>query len=366
MGRVEHRYQVGEVVNETLKIVSQLRMKDGNNKSTKAYEVQSLVYPDAPTYTIKENKLNRGTGCGYKAGKRVYEGNSLYSIKHIRPYLKNIEESKKILPNSTSVYVVLQCSICKTEKKMRPNNIMHRGFKCLCNNNLSFPELFFISYIESLNLKFKPQQIMKNLKNHRFDFVDYENKIIVETHGSQHYNKSSTWYKRTRNSDISKRKWCEENGYVLVELDCRKSEFEFIKNNINKNNYLPGISKIKEKEILEIMKKNKKYPIKTITEMYKNGKSIVDIAEQIGLKKDVVLSVLKKMNIEIRYAQHYLKKKVKCINTNETFLCLEDAKNWCGLVSRERISSCALGKVQSAGKHPVTGEKLYWEYVDNE
>ena len=38
----KYKYQVGEVVNGTLKVVSQTR----KNKR-KAYEVQSLIYPDA-------------------------------------------------------------------------------------------------------------------------------------------------------------------------------------------------------------------------------------------------------------------------------------------------------------------------------
>ena len=55
-------------------------------------------------------------------------------------------------------------------------------------------------------------------------------------------------------------------------------------------------------------------------------------------------------------------KKVKCITTNEVFNSIKDAEEKYG-VSHQNISKCCKGKYKSAGKHPVTGEKLIWEYV---
>ena len=57
------------------------------------------------------------------------------------------------------------------------------------------------------------------------------------------------------------------------------------------------------------------------------------------------------------------KKKVKCINTGEIFKSIMDASRKTG------IDSAAISKVcrklrQSAGKHPITGEKLKWEYME--
>ena len=57
-------------------------------------------------------------------------------------------------------------------------------------------------------------------------------------------------------------------------------------------------------------------------------------------------------------------KKVKCINTGEIFETMMDAARWCGLAS-----SCSIGQVcnkkrKTAGKHPITLEKLIWEFID--
>lgn len=61
--------------------------------------------------------------------------------------------------------------------------------------------------------------------------------------------------------------------------------------------------------------------------------------------------------------------KVKCINTQEIFLTLNAASKWCNLKSSSSITDSIkktqkTGKKKSAGKHPITKEKLYWEYVE--
>ena len=33
------------------------------------------------------------------------------------------------------------------------------------------------------------------------------------------------------------------------------------------------------------------------------------------------------------------------------------------LLNAHNISQCCLGKQKSAGKHPITGEKLHWKFV---
>lgn len=54
--------------------------------------------------------------------------------------------------------------------------------------------------------------------------------------------------------------------------------------------------------------------------------------------------------------------KVYCPQLDETFDCIKDATIKYG-VNTGSISSCLRGKLKSAGKHPVTGEKLTWETV---
>ena len=56
-------------------------------------------------------------------------------------------------------------------------------------------------------------------------------------------------------------------------------------------------------------------------------------------------------------------KKVQCIETQEIFNSLTDAAKWCNLKDPSTISSYLHGKGMSAGKHPITHEKLHWKYI---
>ena len=57
-------------------------------------------------------------------------------------------------------------------------------------------------------------------------------------------------------------------------------------------------------------------------------------------------------------------KLVECINTKQLFPSTVEAANWAHIKSRSNITDCCLGKRKSAGKHPETGEKLYWRYYE--
>lgn len=57
-------------------------------------------------------------------------------------------------------------------------------------------------------------------------------------------------------------------------------------------------------------------------------------------------------------------KVVKCINTQEIFSSTVLAAKAYNIKSHTNINECCAGKRHSAGKHPETGEKLHWEYVE--
>lgn len=55
--------------------------------------------------------------------------------------------------------------------------------------------------------------------------------------------------------------------------------------------------------------------------------------------------------------------KVYCPQLNEVFNCIKYAQDKYG-INRGSISQCIKGKLKSAGKHPITGEKLTWELIE--
>lgn len=57
-------------------------------------------------------------------------------------------------------------------------------------------------------------------------------------------------------------------------------------------------------------------------------------------------------------------KTVKCLNNNLIFRTQTEAAQWCGLKSSGPISACCRGKRKTAGKDPITGEKLQWIFIE--
>lgn len=59
-------------------------------------------------------------------------------------------------------------------------------------------------------------------------------------------------------------------------------------------------------------------------------------------------------------------KQVICLNTGEIFPTMMDAARWCGLSNSSSIGQVCnhTGKRKTAGKHPITQEKLQWEFYN--
>lgn len=60
-------------------------------------------------------------------------------------------------------------------------------------------------------------------------------------------------------------------------------------------------------------------------------------------------------------------KKVRCINTGQVFNTVREAAIWSNTSKwGSNIIKCCKGSLSYCGKHPITGEKLQWEYVCEE
>lgn len=302
----EYKYQIGEEING-LKVLKQVRQ---GKKNTKSYEVQSINYPDAPTYIITEGTLKNSKQCAYTASLRIYEGNSLYSIKRIRKYLVDVEEAKKTAIGSTKKQT-FKCPDCDREKTMGVERLVKHGIMCpQCSKYTTYPELFFMSYakVKGLNVAY---QYKLNNSMRRFDFFDEENQIAYECNGIGHYeDRGYISYETTNQSDVEKQNYCKDNNILLVEIDCRESSFEFIEKSINKCKYLPNIKDSDKEEILELIEKYRNYPTKKIIEDYLKGFSTYQLGDKYNTSSVTINKLLKQNNIKLRKAKDYKREKI--------------------------------------------------------
>ena len=62
--------------------------------------------------------------------------------------------------------------------------------------------------------------------------------------------------------------------------------------------------------------------------------------------------------------QNPASRRVINIETGQIFETLKSAASWCGLKTHTNITNVCRGVRKHAGKHPHTGEKLTWKYID--
>ena len=71
-----------------------------------------------------------------------------------------------------------------------------------------------------------------------------------------------------------------------------------------------------------------------------------------------------KRNIRLAYEKN--KKAVICLDTQKVFESCTEAYKWLGYnIDGHSIQDNCKGITQSAGKHPVTKQKLHWRFLDD-
>ena len=81
-----------------------------------------------------------------------------------------------------------------------------------------------------------------------------------------------------------------------------------------------------------------------IVEYLNLGWSLSKIAKELNRNKSSISREIKRNNLNGKYTAHIAQDKYE--------------------INGSSIARCCLRKLQSAGKHPITGEKLHWVYAD--
>lgn len=290
--------------------------------------------------------------------KKVY----LYDIENIRGHIIDVDEAKETTYQSHK-RIMFQCSTegCENTKMMRIADLVNHGYYCSnCSKGISYSESMFTAYLEVKGIPYETQVIYEDLSDRRYDFRIQLNgtTFLCETHGIQHYYTEDKGYHKVetiQESDSIKRNYAKNNNINYIELDCRESNFEFIRNSIGDNKYLPNIEDKEIPNMLELMELNSKYPVKKIIKMYKSGKTTQLIGEKLGYDAKTIWNILKRNNIQLRDGGAR-KRMVRLVETNQVFTSGFEAQHQTG-ISNTSISKVCNGKSKTAGGYS-------WEFVD--
>lgn len=359
---------------------------DGNKKHIKLKNnPKRIISNEHWIEKFNLDKMNSCPCCGDKVSVICFGINDLATTHpHLIKYFKGGKEEAKLYHSTSKEMVDLFCPDCKTDI----SNIMIRYFTkrkhfCTnCGNGGYYPNKLMFNILKQFDIQFETEFSPDWIDRKRYDFYIPQFNIIIEMDGGLgHGNKIHKKSKMTIDESIRIDKYKDEqanlHGIAVIRIDCCKSEFEYIKNNILKSelsNYFNfdniNWNTVRYNLITPIML--------SACNMYNAG--IIDpriIAKETGMKPSSIRyylhegtelgicnydsNKLRKLN-SYENSGSFKSRKIILLNTLEVFNSQNNAKE---NYNATNISQCCNGTRDYAGTHPITFEPLVWAYYDD-
>lgn len=246
---------------------------------------------DKHEWEVSPGSILSGHGCPVCSGSKIGNApeyiNSIWTSEYKEYFSKYITEDqmKLYMPNSM-VEIEMVCPDCGNHKWVKPCNLLHSGFGCLCSDGQSYPNKFIYSLLNQLNIEFIPEYSPKWIQGKRYDVYIPSLNCIIENHGMQHYEKGfSSCGGRTlqeeQDNDKYKRDTAISHGikhYIII--DCRESSLEWIKTSILKSDliYLLSVDNV-DWSICNSFATSSF--VKEVAKLWNKGFSLQEIAKQV-------------------------------------------------------------------------------------
>ena len=211
--------------------------------------------PEGHKFEVNWNSFQQGYRCPYCSNHKVLKGYN--DIATTTPWMIDLGMSREDAETHTkgsNDKVEVTCPNCGREKCVIISDMYNRKtISCMCGDGISYSEKFIIFMLDQLNINYIREYCPKwDSSNKRYDFYLKDCNCIVECHGKQHYNCDFSYYggrtlQEEQENDRYKKQLALENGIdYYIELDCRESDLEYIKNSIlnSELNNLFNLSKI--------------------------------------------------------------------------------------------------------------------------
>ncbi|EGT3606748.1 hypothetical protein FKF97_10115 [Clostridium perfringens] len=251
-----------------------------------------------------DNFLNNNGGCPVCTNKKAVLGiNTIWDTDRWMCNLGISEEDAKRYCYNNYKKITVKCPYCGKEKKIRINDIHKRKtISCSCGDNKSYPEKFIINVLEQLGLDFETEYNPSWIKPKRYDFYIKDLDMIIETHGEQHYNGNfksmgGRTLQEEQANDKYKKETALKNGIKhYIELDCRESNLDYIKNSIQKSKLtkLFDLSNINWLQCAEFANKNIVKEVCDYWNRKKDCETKSDLGRIFKVNKTTISTYLKK------------------------------------------------------------------------
>lgn len=260
-------------------------------------------------YITKISNRAEGHGCPYcsKTNARVLFGfNDVYTLRpDLRKYFVNIEDAKNNVCSSLNM-VKVECPNCKERYNKSIKRFTERHFVCSkCGDGYSYPNKFMYNLLSQLDINFDSEKIFNWSQGKIYDFYIEEISCIIEMDGRQHsidncFNKKSL--DKEKENDLLKETLAIKNNVKnFIRIDCKESEFLYIKDQVLKNNTMNKLFDLSSVDWIEVnkfaMDNLKMKQVKEICSLYKCTEteyfSSIDIKNKTGYSINRITNALK-------------------------------------------------------------------------
>lgn len=294
----DYKYNVGDLITgtkSTYKILKRYRNNDNQGRLRKYYVCKCQNCHDEVIQ--KEHGI---TNCVYCANKKVLKGfNDLATTNpELVIYLKNSDDAEKVYANSSSTYIETKCPLCGHERKMHPVALIKAGklFCPKCSNTNSYPNRLGLSILQQLPVESLETEYSPNwAKKYRYDFSFYYKKThyLLEMDGGFHFEERFKSLDELKKKDLEKDILAKENSCTLIRIECRKSNLDYIKENIYNSLFgsIFDLSIINWEKCEQDCSSNL---TKEICDYYNKTKNIDDTAAQFYTCRSTIVTYLKR------------------------------------------------------------------------
>lgn len=273
-------------------------------------------------YEVTPSNLLQGNGCPVCSGRIAKLGvNTIWDTDRWMCNLGVSEVDAKRYSRCSNKKITVICPDCGKEKEMQIGNIYnYRSIKCPCGDGKSYPEKFVLNLLEQLGVNFEIEYSPNWIENKRYDFYIPKFNMIIETHGGQHYNngfefKGGRALVEEQSNDKYKKEVALSNEIkYYIELDCRESNLEWIKNSIlnSKLAKIFDLSKVNWNKCAEFANKNMVKEVCDYWNKRKEGETTNDVAKVFKIARTSVINYLKKGN-KLCWCSYNAKEEMKKI-----------------------------------------------------
>lgn len=254
-----------------------------------------LWHVSAAQVAINPGKNNRG--CPYCNGLLLdSEKNSLFAVRpDLIKYFPSPDDTKYIFPRSMKK-VDLKCPDCGRSKSMTVDNLFTNGFSCkYCKTDgVSYPNKFLRGLLKQLDCEWDIEVSYDWSRKYSYDgFIECNNKkYLIEMHGLQHYEKVCDFdFDKQVQRDEEKRSLALNNGFIEVEIDCKISNFNYIRQNIlsSKLSEVIDFSIINWNAVMEEISENY---VKTASNLFNDGMTVMQISRKLNMSRHTIRKYL--------------------------------------------------------------------------